>query len=113
LYGTYLVTDDNLSGDSCRRRYFVAGSVISVVSGALALFLFVYRGGGSLAVSLLDTTAQAFLFSASGAVLAARGCFMGGAEALSGRTGTAAAIGACAAAAVSVAALTRDTQRKW
>ncbi|KAM0913857.1 hypothetical protein ACQ4PT_011884 [Festuca glaucescens] len=93
--------------------YFVAGSAISVVCGALALFLFVYRGGGSLTVSLLDTAVQAILFSASGAALAARDCFTGGTDALRGRTGTAAAIGVCAAAAVSVAALTRDRHRNW
>ncbi|KAK1647976.1 hypothetical protein QYE76_065781 [Lolium multiflorum] len=93
--------------------YFVAGSAISAVCGALALFLFVYRGGGSLTVSLLDTTVQAILFSASGAALATRDCFSAGADALRDRTGTAAALGVCAAAAVSVAALTRDKHRNW
>ncbi|KAK1647975.1 hypothetical protein QYE76_065780 [Lolium multiflorum] len=92
--------------------YFVVGSVISVVCGALALYLFVvHRGGGSLAVSLLDTAALAVLFSASGAALASRRCFVDGADTFSWRTGTAAAIGVCAAAAVWVAALTRETPR--
>jgi hypothetical protein len=40
----------------------VVGSVISVVCCALALYLFVHRGGGSLAISLLDTAALAILF---------------------------------------------------
>ncbi|XP_051229528.1 CASP-like protein 1U1 [Lolium perenne] len=91
--------------------YFVVGSVISVFCGALALYLFVHRGGGSLAVSLLDTAALAILFSASGAALASRRCFVDGADTFSWRTGTAAAIGVCAAAAVWVAALTRETPR--
>ncbi|KAF7075239.1 hypothetical protein CFC21_080026 [Triticum aestivum] len=86
--------------------YFVVGSVISAVCSALALYLFVvHGGGGSIAVSLLDAAAQALLFSASGAALAARGCFAGGAGAFRGRVGIAAAVGACAAAAVLVAAL--------
>jgi hypothetical protein len=111
---TYMVSYDYLPGDdSSGRRYFVAGSAISAVCGALALFLSVYRGGGSLTVSLLDTAAQAILFSASGAALAVRDCFTGGTDALRGRTGTAAAIGVCAAAALSVAALTRDRHRNW
>uniref|UniRef100_A0ACD5X1I2 Uncharacterized protein n=1 Tax=Avena sativa TaxID=4498 RepID=A0ACD5X1I2_AVESA len=91
--------------------YLVVGSVISAVCAALALYLFVQggsSGAGSLAVPLLDAAVQAILFSASGAALATRGCFVGGADALRGRTGTAAALGVCAAAAVSVAALTRD-----
>jgi drug/metabolite transporter (DMT)-like permease len=101
----------NLPGDSRGRRYFVVGSVISVFCGALALYLFVHRGGGSLAVSLLDTAALAVLFSASGAALASRRCFVDGADTFSWRTGTAAAIGVCAAAAVWVASLTRETPR--
>uniref|UniRef100_A0A453M2F2 CASP-like protein n=1 Tax=Aegilops tauschii subsp. strangulata TaxID=200361 RepID=A0A453M2F2_AEGTS len=92
--------------ESCARSYFVVGSVISAVCSALALYLFVvHGGGGSIAVSLLDAAAQALLFSASGAALAARGCFAGGAGAFRGRVGIAAAVGACAAAAVLVAAL--------
>jgi hypothetical protein len=86
----------------------VVGSVVSVVCGALALYLFVHRGGSSLAVSLLDTTALAILFSASGAALASRRCLVDSADTFRGRTGTAAAIGMCAAVAVSVAALTRE-----
>ncbi|CAM0874080.1 unnamed protein product [Alopecurus aequalis] len=91
--------------------YFVVGSVISVVCGALALYLFVHRAGSSLAISLLDTAAQAILFSASGAALSSRRCLIDGADTFLGKTGTAAAIGVCAAAAVSVAALTTDAPR--
>jgi hypothetical protein len=40
----------------------VVGSVISIVCYALALYLLVHRGGGSLAVLLLDTAALAILF---------------------------------------------------
>ena len=89
----------------------MAGSIISVVCGALALYLFVHRAGGSLAVSLLDTVAQAILFSACGAALASRRCLVDGADTFLWRTGTAVAIGVCAAAAVFVAALTTDTPR--
>ncbi|CAM0874081.1 unnamed protein product [Alopecurus aequalis] len=101
------------SGDYSALVYFVVGSAISAVFVALALYLFVHGSGsgtGSLVVSLLDAAAQAILFSASGAALAAHGCFVSGADAFRGRTDTAAAIGVCAAAAVSVAALTRDAQ---
>jgi hypothetical protein len=89
----------------------VVGSVVSVVCGALALYLFVHRGGGLLAVSLFDTAVLAILFSASGAALASRRCLVDGADTFRERTGTAAAIGVCAAAAVSVAALTREAPR--
>ncbi|XP_037431571.1 CASP-like protein 1U1 [Triticum dicoccoides] len=86
--------------------YFVVGSVVSAVCSALALYLFVvHGGGGSIAVALLDAAAQALLFSAFSAALAARGCFASGANAFRGRAGIAAAVGACAAAAVLVAAL--------
>ncbi|VAI23270.1 hypothetical protein VPH35_086002 [Triticum aestivum] len=86
--------------------YFVVGSVVSAVCSALALYLFVvHGGGGSIAVALLDAAAQALLFSAFSAALAARGCFASGADAFRGRAGIAAAVGACAAAAVLVAAL--------
>ena len=89
----------------------MVGSAISAVCAAVGLYLFVHGGGsgtGSFAVSILDAAAQAILFSASGAALAAHGCFVGGADAFRGRTDTAAAIGVCAAVAVLVAALTRD-----
>jgi hypothetical protein len=65
----------------------VVGSVVSVVCGALALYLFVHRGGSSLAVSLLDTAALAILFSASGAALASRRCLVDSADTFRGRTG--------------------------
>ena len=89
----------------------MVGSAISAVCAAVGLYLFVHGGGSgtsSFAVSILDSAAQAILFSASGAALAAHGCFVGGADAFRGRTDTAAAIGVCAAVAVLVAALTRD-----
>ncbi|KAM0913856.1 hypothetical protein ACQ4PT_011883 [Festuca glaucescens] len=89
--------------------YFVVGSVISVFCGARALYLFVHRGGGSLAVSLLDTAALAILFSASGAALVFAAPLLPGT--FTWRTGTAAAIGMCAAAAVWVAALTMEMPR--
>ncbi|XP_048532194.1 CASP-like protein 1U1 [Triticum urartu] len=86
--------------------------VVSAVCSALALYLFVvHGGGGSIVVSLLDAAAQALLFSASGAALAARGCFAGGADAFRGRVGIAAAVGTCAAAAVLVAALAGNAPR--
>ncbi|KAE8810559.1 CASP-like protein 1U1 [Hordeum vulgare] len=92
--------------------YFVVGSVVSAVCSALALYLFVvHGGGGSIAVSLLDAAAQGLLFSASGAALAARGCFAGAADAFRGRVGIAAGVGACAAAAVLVAALAGNAPR--
>ncbi|KAM0913855.1 hypothetical protein ACQ4PT_011883 [Festuca glaucescens] len=94
--------------------YFVVGSVISVFCGARALYLFVHRGGGSLAVSLLDTAALAILFSASGAALVFAAPLLRtrcGSGTFTWRTGTAAAIGMCAAAAVWVAALTMEMPR--
>lgn len=89
----------------------MAASAVSAIFAALALYWFVH--GGSRRVWALDAAAQALLFSASGAALAARGCFVDGADggAFGSRTGVAAAVGAGAAVAVALAALTSFSPR--
>ncbi|KAJ1276622.1 hypothetical protein BS78_05G228200 [Paspalum vaginatum] len=114
--------------------YFVAAGAISAVCSAVALYLFAVRAAATAAIGslplvpLLDAAAQAFLFSAAGAVFAARGAVgsaagpwgSGGgrgaglcdaAAAFCGRVSVAAAICASAAVAVAVASLAKDARR--
>ncbi|TKW02154.1 hypothetical protein SEVIR_8G227050v4 [Setaria viridis] len=105
-------------------KCFVAAAAISAACSAAALYLCAVRAAaavGSLPlVPLLDTAAQAFLFSAAGAAFAARGAagprcsssVCDAAGAFCGKVSVAAAAGVLAAVAIAVAALARDARRR-